>query len=59
MNLIFVYHKRRHASMVKVLERLQAQIRTIGLTTQYVLPDRAFFNVPHLPFLQEEELPIL
>jgi hypothetical protein len=50
---------RRHESMVKVLRRLLAQIRKIGMKTRYVLLDRAFFNVPVVQFLREENLPFL
>ena len=50
---------RRHESMVVVLRRLVARIREIGLKIKCVLVDRAFFNVPVVEFLQEEELPFL
>jgi hypothetical protein len=50
---------RRHESMVTVLQRLVARIREIGLKMQCVLLDRAFFNVPVIEFLQQEELPFL
>lgn len=50
---------RRHESMVKVLGRLLAQIRKIGLKIRRVLLDRAFFNVPVIQFLQDEKLPFL
>jgi hypothetical protein len=50
---------RRHESTVKVLRRLLAQIRKIGLKIRYVLLDRAFFNVPVVQFLHEENLPFL
>jgi hypothetical protein len=49
----------RHESMVRVLRRLVARIREIGLKIRRVLLDRAFFNVPVVEFLQEEELPFL
>ncbi len=50
---------RRHESMVVVLQRLVARIREIGLKIKCVLLDRAFFNVPVVEFLQQEELPFL
>jgi len=50
---------RRHESMVRVLRRLVARIREIGLKIKRVLLDRAFFNVPVVEFLQEEKLPFL
>ena len=49
----------RHHSMVRVLRRLVARIRKIGLKIRRVLLDRAFFNVPVVEFLQEEKLPFL
>lgn len=50
---------RRHESMVRVLRRLLAQIRGIGLKIKRVLLDRAFFNVAVVEFLQQENLPFL
>lgn len=50
---------RRHESMVAVLRRLLAKIRQIGLKIKRMLLDRAFFNVPVVEFLQQEELPFL
>jgi hypothetical protein len=50
---------RRHESMVKVLERLLAQINEIGLKIRCLLLDRAFFNVPVAELLQEKNLPFL
>lgn len=50
---------RRHESMTRVLRRLIAQIRGIGLKIKRVLLDRAFFNVPVIEFLQQENLPFL
>lgn len=50
---------RRHESTVVVLRRLLAKIREIGLKIKRVLLDRAFFNVPVVDFLQQEELPFL
>ena len=50
---------RRHESTVTVLKRLLAKIREIGLKIKYLLLDRAFFNVPVVEFLQQEELPFL
>jgi hypothetical protein len=49
----------RHHSMVRVLGRLVARIRAIGLKIRRVLLDRAFFNVPVVAFLQAEKLPFL
>lgn len=50
---------RRREAMVKVLRRLLEQIRKTGLKIRYLLMDRAFFNVPVMQFLQEENLPFL
>jgi len=50
---------RRHESMVAVLRRLLTRIREIGLKIQRVLLDRAFFNVPVVEFLQQQNLPFL
>lgn len=50
---------RRHESIVRVLHRLLAQIRKIGLKIKRVLLDRAFFNVSVIEFLQQENLPFL
>ena len=50
---------RRKESMVKVMKRLLAQIRKIGLKIKHLLLDRAFFTVPVMQFLQEEKLPFL
>ena len=50
---------RRHETTVKVLGRLLAQIRKIGLKIKRVLLDRAFFNVPVVEFLQTEQIPFL
>ena len=50
---------RRRETMVKVLRRLLQQIRKIGLKIRYLLLDRAFFSVPVMQFLQEENLPFL
>jgi hypothetical protein len=50
---------RRHESMVTVLKRLIARIREIGLKIRRVLADRAFFNVPVVAYLQQENLPFL
>jgi hypothetical protein len=49
----------RHHSMVAVLRRLVARIREIGLKIRRVLLDRAFFNVPVVEFLQEEQFPFV
>jgi len=50
---------RRHESTVTVLRRLLAIIREIKLKIKRVLLDRAFFNVPVVTFLKEENLPFL
>jgi hypothetical protein len=50
---------RRHESMVRVLRRLVARIREIGLKIRRVLLDRAFFNVSVVEFLQDEKLAFL
>ncbi len=50
---------RRHESLVTVLDRLISRIRGIGLKIKRVLLDRAFFNVPVVEFLQQENLPFL
>jgi putative transposase len=50
---------RRHETTVKVLGRLLAQIRKIGLKIKRLLLDRAFFNVPVVEFLQAEQMPFL
>lgn len=50
---------RRHETMVKVVERLLAQIDKIGLKIRCLLLDRAFFNVPVAELLQRRQLPFL
>jgi hypothetical protein len=50
---------RRHESTVTALRRLVARIRELGLKISRVFLDRAFFNVPVVEFLQQEELPFL
>jgi len=50
---------RRREPMIRVLTRLLAKIRGIGLKIRCVLVDRAFFNVPVMAFLQQEKLPFL
>lgn len=50
---------RRHESMVKVIERLLAQIDKSGLKIRCLLLDRAFFNVPVAELLQQKRLPFL
>lgn len=50
---------RRHESLVTALQRLVAKIREISLRICCLLLDRAFFNVPVIEFLQQEELPFL
>jgi hypothetical protein len=50
---------RRHESKIKVLGRLLARIREIGLKIRCLLMDREFFNVPVMALLQQENLPFL
>ena len=50
---------RRHESKIKVLGRLLARIREIGLKIRCLLLDREFFNVPVIEFLQQENLRFL
>jgi hypothetical protein len=50
---------RRHESMTRVLRRMMARIREIGLKIKRVLLDRAFFNGAVVAFLQEEQLPFV
>ena len=50
---------RRHESMVRVLRRMAARIREIGLKIRRLLLDRAFFNGAVVAFLQEEKLPFV
>jgi len=50
---------RRHESMVRVLRRLLAQIRKIGLKIRCLLLDRGFFSIAVMTLLQEEKLPFL
>ncbi len=54
-----VSYVQRHESTVDVLQRLVARIREMGLKIRRVLLDRAFFNVPVVAFLQQEQLPFL
>lgn len=50
---------RRHESLVRVLRRMVARIRAIGLKIRRVLLDRAFFTAAVMAFLQEERLPFV
>jgi len=50
---------RRHESLVTALRRLVAKIREIQLKIRCLLLDRAFFNVPVIEFLQQEQMPFL
>lgn len=50
---------RRHEATATVLNRLLARIREIGLKIDYLLLDRAFFNVAVVQFLQEQQLPFV
>lgn len=56
--LVFTW-VRRHESMVRVLRRMVARIREIGLKIRRVLLDRAFFTAAVMAFLQEEKLPFV
>jgi len=49
---------RRREPMIRVLTRLLTRIRTIGLKIRCLVIDRAFFNVPVMAFLQQEDLPL-
>lgn len=46
-------------SMIKVLERLIERIREFGLKIQYLLLDRAFFNIAVISWLKTEQLKFL
>lgn len=50
---------RKSDSMVKVLERLIGRIREFGLKIQYLLLDRAFFNIPVISWLKGQRLKFL
>ena len=50
---------RRHEAMVVVLKRLLGRIRELELKIKHLLLDRAFFNVPVVQYLQQEEVPFL
>jgi hypothetical protein len=50
---------RRHESMVKVLQRLLARLREMGVKIKGLLLDRAFFNTPVMALLQSEQIPFL
>ena len=50
---------RRHESMVRVLRRIVARIREIGLKIRRMLLDRAFFNGAVVAFLHAEKLPFV
>ena len=50
---------RRHESMTRVLRRMVARIREIGLKIRRLLLDRAFFNGAVVAFLQEERIPFV
>jgi hypothetical protein len=50
---------RRHESLVVVMRRLLTQIREKGLKIKCLLLDRAFFNVPVVEFLQQEQIHFL
>jgi hypothetical protein len=50
---------RRHESTTKVLRRLLARIREIGMKIRCLLLDRAFFSVEVIEFLQQENLRFL
>ncbi len=42
-----------------MLKRLLARIREIDVIIDYALLDRAFFNVPVVKFLQDENVPFV
>jgi DDE family transposase len=50
---------RRHETTVRALDRLISRMREIGLKIEYLLLDRAFFNVPVVEFLQQQKLPFV
>jgi len=50
---------RKSDSMIKVLERLIGRIREFGLKIQYLLLDRAFFNIPVISWLKGQRLKFL
>src|SRR5688572_22384304 len=50
---------RRHETAVVALDRLLARMGEISLKIEYLLLDRAFFNVPVIEFLQQRELPFV
>ena len=50
---------RRHESMTRVMRRMLARIREIGLKIRRLLLDRAFFNGAVVALLQEEKLPFV
>lgn len=50
---------RRHESTVTVMRRLLARIDELGIKMRCLLLDRAFFNVPVIELLQQEEVPFL
>ena len=50
---------RRHESMTRVLRRMIARIREIGVKIRRLLLDRAFFNGAVVSLLQEEKLPFV
>lgn len=50
---------RRHESKIKVLRRLLARVREIGLKIRCLLLDREFFSVAVMAMLQEEKVRFL
>lgn len=50
---------RRHETTVTALKRLLAIIHAKGLKIQCLLLDRAFFNVPVVQLLQEQQIPFV
>jgi hypothetical protein len=50
---------RRHESTVKVLQRLLARLREMGVKIKGLLLDRAFFNTSVMALLQSEQIPFL
>jgi putative transposase len=50
---------RRHEALTTAIQRLLAKVREKGVKIRRVLLDRAFFNVPVIELLQQEQLPFL
>ena len=50
---------RRHETTARVLQRLMARVRGLGLRIKAALLDRAFFNVPVTTYLKAERVPFV